>query len=353
MNLDANDDVIETKGDLMRLNFEQICSITTGAVSVVKETSGVRFYRFTDEQFALYENRCEKFFQKSKTTSGIKLRFRTNSRKLYLRFLVDGHIGASFMAFDVYVNEKMIGSLNNFTGVNIPRSYLKTEFPIGEFSDEFELGAGDKLVTVHLPWNGSLQLQEISLDNGSFVEPSKPDKKLLALGDSITYGNAAMHPSARYIARLCDALDAEEYNKGIGGEFFFPELAATRESFTPDYIVVAYGTNDWRKLPQAEFRYNVKGFFENLNASCPGVKTIVITPIWRSNLHVDTDFDSIHDVALAIREAADVLENKIIVDGFDLVPHDVSHYGDYGCHPNDEGFRLYFENLWKQIRDAI
>ena len=337
----------------MRLNFEQIYSITTGAVSVVEEPAGVRFYRFTDEQFALYEKRSEKFFQKSKTTSGIKLNFRTNSSTLYLRFLVEGHIGASFMAFDVFVDGKMIGSLDNFTGVEFPRSYLKTEFPIGEFSGEFKLGAGEKLVTVHLPWNGYLLLQELALDDCSVILPAKPCKKLLALGDSITYGNAAMHPSSRYIAKLCDALGAEEYNKGIGGEFFCPELAETRESFTPDYIVVAYGTNDWRKLPQEEFRANVKGFFENLKVSYPCIKTIVITPIWRSNLHAETDFDSIQDVVMAIREAADVLENKIIVDGFELVPHDVSFYGDYGCHPNDEGFRLYFENLWGKILDKI
>ena len=338
---------------MLRLNCEQIRSITTGAISVVEEPSGVRFYRFTDEQFDLYEKRNEKLFQKSKTTSGIKLSFETNSENLYLRFLVDGHIGASFMAFDVFVNGEMIGSLNNFEGVEFPRAYLKTEFPVGTFSGGFTLGEGEKLVTVHLPWNGSLQLQEISLDDGSFFAPVKPEKRLLALGDSITYGNAAMHPSARYIARLCDALGAEEFNKGIGGEFFYPELSATRETFTPDYIVVAYGTNDWRKLPQAEFRHNVKAFFANLKQSYPCVKTIVITPIWRSNLHAETDFDSIQDVILAIREAADVLENKIIVDGMELVPHDVSCYGDYGCHPNDEGFRNYFENLWKQIRDKI
>lgn len=337
----------------MKLSFEQVRSITTGAVSVEQEPAGIRFYRFTDEQFALYKKRNEKFFQKSKTTSGIKLCFRTDSSTLYLRFLVEGHIGASFMAFDVFSDGKMIGSLNNFTGVEFPRNYIKTEFPIGEFSGEFTLGAGEKLVTVHLPWNGYLLLQEISVEDGASLESAKPDKKLLALGDSITYGNAAMHPSSRYIARLCDALGAEEYNKGIGGEFFCPELAATRESFVPDYIVVAYGTNDWRKLSRQEFLHNVKAFFKNLHRCYPGAKTIVITPIWRSNLNAETDFVSIQDVIMAIRNAADALDNKIIVDGFGLVPHDVSFYGDYGCHPNDEGFAKYFENLWDQISEKM
>ncbi len=333
----------------MNLSFEQIRSIATGAVSVVREPEGIRFYRFTQEQFALYEERNEKFFQKSKTPSGVKLSFRTDSNTLYLHFFVPGHIGASFMAFDVFVNGEMIGSLDNFTGVDYPRSYLKTEFPIGEFSGSFDLGAGEKTVTVHLPWNGYPYLQEMSLADGATLIPVKPSKKLLALGDSITYGNAAMHPSSRYVARLCAALDAEEFNKGIGGEFFFPQLAGTREGFTPDYIIVAYGTNDWRKQPRDVFFADVKGFFQNLNKTYPNVKTFVITPIWRSNLHADTDFTSIDEVRDAIRQAAADRPNTQIIDGDGLVPHDVAYYGDYGCHPSDRGFEEYFTNLWNQI----
>lgn len=335
----------------MKLDIEQIKTIATGAVSVAEEPEGIRFYRFTREQFALYEKRDDKFFQKSKTASGVKLSFATNSRSLKIKFFVGWHIGASFMAVDVFVNGKRIGSLNNFENVDYPRNYLKTEFPIGEFSRSFDLGEGEKRVTIHLPWNVYAYLQEMIIDDGATLIPVKHPKKLLALGDSITYGNAAMHPSARYIAQLCDALDAEEYNKGIGGEFFFPELAATRESFTPDYIVVAYGTNDWRKHPKEQFFADVKAFFKNLNETYPGIKTFVITPIWRSNLHAQTDFSSMDEVEDAIREAAGVLQNAKVIDGFSLVPHDVAFYGDYGCHPNDQGFQKYFENLIKQIEN--
>ena len=334
----------------MQLSFAQLESIATGAVSVIEEPMGVRFYRFTREQFTLYENRNEKFFQKSKTPSGIKLCFRTDSTSLYLRFLVEGHIGASFMAFDVFVDGEMIGSLNNFEGVQFPRNYLKTEFPIGEFSGSFQLGEGEKTVTVHLPWNGYPYLQELSLDDGATLIPVKPDKKLLALGDSITYGNAAMHPSDRYVARLCEALGAEEWNKGIGGEFFFPELATTRETFQPDYILVAYGTNDWRKHPRDVFFSDVKAFFENLEKTYPNIPKIVVTPIWRKNHDAQTDFSSMDEVREGIRLAAQVCTGVTIVDGLGLVPQDVEYFGDYGCHPNGRGFECFFQNLWAQIK---
>lgn len=335
----------------MKLTIAQIRSIVTGAVSVEEKQDGICFCRFTREQLSLYEKRNPTFYKKCKTTAGIKLSFATNSHWLKLKFFVEGHIGASFMAFDVFVNGKMIGSLNNFDGVDFPRNYLKTQFPIGDFSGSFALGDGEKQVTVHLPWNGYIYLRKMAIEDGATLMPVKPSGKLLALGDSITYGNAAMHPSSRYIARLCSALGVEEYNKGIGGEFFFPALASTKESFTPDYIVVAYGTNDWRKHPRDVFFTDVKDFFHALDQTYPGIKTYVITPTWRSNLHVETDFSSMDEVSTAIRDAARVLQNATVIDGFTLVPHDVAFYGDYGCHPNDLGFDKYFENLWAQIKE--
>ena len=337
----------------MKLSIDTIAAIATGTVRVTQEPLGIRFYRFTPEQFDLYEAKDEKFFMKSKTPSGVKLSFCTDSKYMFVKFLVQEHIGASFLSFDIFVDGKLVKSINNFDGVEFPRNYLKSEFPLGEFSAQVDLGEGEKHIVIHLPWNGMAYLQELSLDEGAFVTPVKPEKKLLALGDSITYGNAAMHPSARYVAQLCDALGAEEFNKGIGGEFFCPDLAATRETFTPDYILVAYGTNDWRKHAKQTFLADVSGFFENLNATYPDVKTIIITPTWRSNLHAPTDFASMDEVRKAICEAAAGRKNKRIVDGTTLVPHDVAYFGDYGCHPNDRGFGCYFENLWDKIKDWV
>ena len=34
----------------MKLTFEQICSVTTGAVSVEREADGIHFFRFNSEQ---------------------------------------------------------------------------------------------------------------------------------------------------------------------------------------------------------------------------------------------------------------------------------------------------------------
>ena len=57
--------------------------------------------------------------------------------------------------------------------------------------------------------------------------------------------------------------------------------------------------------------------------------------------------------AEGIRSAAAARENTVIVDGMDLVPHDVAYYCDYGCHPNDRGFAICFDRLWERLQGRI
>lgn len=195
-------------------------------------------------------------------------------------------------------------------------------------------------------------LQEISLDDGAFVEPVKPLKKLLAFGDSITQGFDALRPSGRYISRLADALGAEEYNKAIGAECFCPQLAAEKESFVPDVITVAYGTNDWTKTTAEVFAANSKSFFRELRKNYPGVQIYAITPIWRSTEETLAQTRGpFCTIEAGIRKAVEGMENVTVIRGYDFVPHSVDYYGDYGLHPNNKGFEKYFENLWAAIQE--
>ena len=335
----------------MLLDFNTIKAVSCGTVRVSLEPEGVLFNRFTQEQSDMYEKKQEGFFYKSQASAGIKLCFRTNSRSLFLKALVKNVRSRTYFSFDVFANEMPVGYLDNYSDQELPQDYSEISFPVGEFSKTFDLGEGEKTVTVHLPWNKKTYLQEIALDDGATVEPVKPEKKLLAFGDSITQGFDALRPSNRYIAQLAKALNAEEFNKGIGGERYCPELPSLKDDFTPDYIIVAYGTNDWSSAKKADFEANAKAFYAALDKNYPGVKTFVITPLWRSNLDKQTDFASFDEIESGIRQAVGGRENTTVIRGFDLVPHSIDYFGDYGLHPNNEGFRCYFKNLWSQIKD--
>lgn len=338
----------------MQLNYEQIRSIAWGAVRDTVEPDGITFHRFTLQQHQIYEKKNEAFFQKSKTSAGVRLCFKTDSRSLCLNTTVENARSRTYFSFDVFSDDTFVGSLDNYSDQEIPDDYSNIDFPCGMFEKTFDLGEGVKTVTVHLPWNKITKIHRIALDDGAFVEPVKRSKKLLAFGDSITQGFDALRPSGRYIAQLADALDAEEFNKAIGGERYCPDLAALRDDFTPDYIVVAYGTNDWSGTTKEVFYPNSKAFFKELEKNYPGIRTFVITPIWRVNYAKENPrYDSFFEIESGVREAAAHMKNVTVISGFDLVPHSVDYFGDYGLHPNLDGFSHYFNNLWKIIAPTL
>lgn len=335
----------------MQLTYEQIKNITCGAVQVIQMPEGVRFHRFTQAQRDMYEVKNKEFFLKAHATAGVKLSFRTDSRLLGLKVLTAVTCSRKYFSFDVLVDGMPVGYLDNYSHLDIPKDYSVEEFAFGEYEKEFALGEGTKTVTVHLPWNAEVTLHALTLEDGALVEPVKPGKKLLAFGDSITQGFDALRPSRRYIAQLADALEAEEFNKAIGGECFCPELAAIKDAFMPDYITVAYGTNDWSKTTPEVFTANSQAFFAELQKNYPSAKVYALTPIWRSNeaklAETRKPFASIEE---GIRNATAGMENVTVVRGYDLVPHSVDYFGDYGLHPRNEGFDHYFANIWKSVR---
>ena len=195
--------------------------------------------------------------------------------------------------------------------------------------------------------------EEISVDDNSFVEVIKPEKKLLVFGDSITQGYDALRPSNRYITKIADLLCAEEYNKAICGEIFFPELANLKDSFIPDYITIAYGTNDWNRIDEETLKYKSKAFFENIAQNYPNSKIFAITPIWRKDMSEYRKFGDFRKVEQVIRNAAMDIEKITVVSGFDFVPKDEKYFADLKLHPNDNGFKYYAENLYREIKTKI
>ena len=334
----------------MELSLSQIKNIALGAARIKANESGIDFFRFTEQQEQLYKHRSDDFYAKTLCSSGIKLFFYTNSEKLFFKVLVSHASSRSYFSFDLFVNGRKLDSLTNFIDTELPIDYTKVQFPLGEFSKEFILGPGKKEVCIHFPWSVKSTLKELVLDDNAFLKPIKPRYKLLCFGDSITQGYDALYTSSKYTSQLAGVLDCEEYNKAIGGEIFFPELAAAKEKFVPDYITVAYGTNDWNRCTRDEFTHNCKEFFYNLNISYPNSKIFAVTPIWRKELHEYRQFGEFKGIGEIIKNTAGQYENITVIDGFEFVPQNESCFADLRLHPNDMGFSYYFKNLANHIK---
>ena len=334
----------------MKLTFEQIRGISTGAVRFEEDENGIRLHRFTEEQEKLYEETDIEFYNRSQSTAGVKLGFKTNSKSLFIKTKIVPRYCRRYFSFDVFVNGQVIGYLDNFADTENMGEYINTKLRREEFEKMFELGEGEKTVQVYLPWSVQAIIEEISLDDNASFEPVKSKKTLLAFGDSITQGMDAMRPTNRYVTRLANFLDADEVNKGISGAFYFPELAEAKDDLNPNYITVAYGTNDWSKKGRDIFKVNSKAFYQALRKNYPNTPICAITPIWRADCREERKYGMFEDVEKDIREAVKGMDKVTVVRGYDLVPKDPSYFGDARLHPNDNGFKEYFENLSKEVK---
>ena len=336
----------------MKLSLSQIRQITTGAVRIEEVEDAIQFFRFTREQEELYKNRSDSFYMKTFATSGVQMRFRTDSRSIFLN--VDTEMGSTrqYFSLEVFVNGERIGAIKNFSEEALFGDFTKWEFPLGNFSRQFDLGEGEKEVRIYFPWSVKVALKAFVLDEGSFVIPVKPSKQLLCFGDSISHGYDVLFPSNKYLTKLADLLDAEEHNKAIGGEIYFPDLAKTKEDFEPDFIIVEYGSNDWNRCTQEALAQNSRAFLCNVSQNYPNAKIFVTTPIWRKDLHVSKPFGDFMRAGEIIREQAAGLDNISVIWGFDFVPQDESLFADLRLHPNDKGYEYFLESLWKGIKDS-
>lgn len=337
----------------MKLDFNQIKEITMGAVSVREEDGMISLKRFTQEQEDLYKARGQEVYNRIFSTSGIKLLFKTDSKNLFLKLNTKISCTRKYFSVDVFADGRPVGYIDNFSDIELPHNYTEMDFPLGEFYKNFQLGEGEKTVCVHLPWSVKTLIKEISIDDNAFCEAIKPKKKLIAFGDSITHGHDALRPSNRYVAKLADMLDAEEFNKAVGGERFFPELAKLPDSFVPDYIIVAYGSNDWSRVDQETFNKKCKEFYTNISQIYPQAKIFAITPIWRKDMNEHRIFGSFEDVEKNIKDVVMNIENIKVISGMDFVPKEEKFYADLRLHPNDAGFEYYAKNLYKEFKALI
>ncbi len=335
----------------MKLNHEQLKSIIQGAVYFSEVEKGLQPHRMTKEEEDFYLS--GKFAKKAFASSSMQTIFKTDGDKLVLKANVSEGSTRKYFSFDVYVNGEIAYELNNYAHLKMIPSYIKKECMLGDFAWELPLDKGDKEIRIVFPFGSKVIISEFALDNATYVEPVKRSKKMLIYGDSITQGYDALNPSRTYAVRLADALDAEAFNKAVGGEIFQPELAKIKNDISPDYITVAYGTNDWSRCTKEEFNDNCKGFYKNLKDNYPDAKFFAITPIWRKTMLNEVAYGLFEDIGKTIHSICEEIGGITVIDGFEFVPQEPTLFADLCLHPSNEGFDHYIKNLTEEIRKYI
>lgn len=325
----------------MILTLEQLRGITRGVVDIEETDGWFRFCRMTKGQESAYLER-HAFWEKARASANVRLAFRTASEKLSFRFRNLAGSSRPFGKIDLIRNGALVRQMG-FENDEVTEGVM-----------EIPLGAGEKEIELCLPWSRRMDLSEISLEGNEAPQPVYRKYTMLSFGDSITQGYDADRPSASYVSRLARMLDADEINKGVGGDKFNPALLEDYDDISPDVITVAYGTNDWSKWTAEEFCEKCGAFYRRLSELYPSALIFAISPIWRIDGEKVNQFGgTVWSVEERIRECVAGLSNVIPVSGTPLVPHMKDYFRDQRVHPNDLGFACYSEGLYRVISHEL
>lgn len=328
----------------MKLSYDQICSITQGAVRITKENNEIRFFRFTEAEQQMYKKRREESWLRSFATAGIRLEFDTDTSFLAFEAEIYPSTSRRFFTHSVFVNGDRIGEISGVLPDDAKKMSVKRHF---------DLGLGRKRISIFLPWSVESRLLALELSDGAWFAPVKKSHKLLSYGDSITQGYDAEKPEEAYIVQLADWLDAELICKAIGGERFCPQLAQLCEVSDPDLVTVAYGSNDWRLSEREEFLQDSQNFFRILADRFSGIPLIALAPVWRIDADQQTHVGHLDELAAYYQSLSEQIPNMTVIDCFDFVPHNTDYYRDRRVHPSDLGFQCYADRLKEALKEVL
>ncbi len=313
----------QPKKKLINLTLKQVKAITHGALYIYDDMGGFTFSRFTPAQVEHY-SKYPNFKKRVNNTAGITFDFYTDSPVFEMDFTCIEVPASETGALDILENGALVYSSS-------------TEYKQGKkINVRYEFTKpGKNRITVYLPTFCEIIIKRISLMENSDITPIKHQKKILFVGDSITQGAYVPNSCATYANLLTRMFDLECLNQGVSGYYYDVKTLDGGLSFGPDYILVAYGTNDKKNnktIP--ELMANVEAYVKKLTSMYKKAKFFLVVPWWRLNRTDEKvylkDFDQVRK---AIFDVVEKYPQITVIDGYSATPHLPEFFADK-THPN-------------------
>lgn len=285
-------------------------------------------------------------------TAGGRVRFKTDSDILVIRHkgkaaLTYHTTPAMRCGYDVYIDRPQ-GSVA--LGCTKPEPFSITEY---EFA--YNLGAGEKELTVYLPLYGNVQELTLGIRSGAGVSahsPYKHNTPVVFYGSSITQGACASRPGRAYEAIISRKYDLNFTNLGFSGacraEKAIVEYMATlpMSAFVSDYDHNAPDRDHLKKTHHY--------LYETIRKTHPDIPYFMVTrPDFQFNEDCIGRRDIVMQSYLDARSSGD--KNVYFIDGSAFF--NGASVGDLlldRVHPNDEGFgrmAAYIGDVIAQVMD--
>jgi lysophospholipase L1-like esterase len=230
---------------------------------------------------------------------------------------------------------------------------------LGEGHARLSLGSGDNRAIVYLP--EGMRPTVLGVEGiGGDIQPSEPQPRWIAYGDSVAEGWIASAPALAWpaIAARDHGLDITNlgYAGAARGELVSAEQIADLHT---DVISITHGTNCWTRIPHSVevFRAQTAAFLDIIRQGQPATPVLVARPVVRPDAE-----EKPNRLGATLAELRAVMEEVAreriaagdarlrLVPGRELI--DEGQLGD-GIHPDDAGHRAIAAALGPEVRAML
>ena len=309
-----------------------------GVHHVEQTDAGVVFHRMTAELEAFYHY-SDAAFLRATCATNVRLRFRTNSMKLYLK-MAYGQFARPISCVNVLVEgaEPICVDAEKVEAGFAKELPLKTN---GEMRD----------VQVSFPHLAQVVLQDFRLDEGARIEAASPLKgKMVFVGDSIFQGMTSSCAENSVEAIFGRIVGCDIHNIAVGGAVMQPEAVKLSRALGGTMVAINFGVNDFAQaIPMAVFEQRTRESIRLLAEDAPNRKPYVVVPIpFPGESGPNKEGLTSEDYRTCIRNTTRMHSSITLIEGMEFYPNDRKYFID-SCHPNDAGSALYAEAFAKKV----
>lgn len=330
--------------DVMKLKGEEILPYVFGFIDTEIDMDGyVFFYRFTKGQRASLLENNRKIV--SHTGSGIRLDVCGDFKNIQIKYRFWNVVETQYPAFDIYENGIYRQHVRKLE-VKGPEDHTLT----------YNMQKPGRF-TLYFPTYANLALLEVTAD-GAMKPFPQGSIKYLAHGDSISQGAFTENISESYVNTIARHFGWNLLNQSCSG-YTFRRYPRDTFDFQPDVITIGYGSNDWSVDEKVD--EDSKCFFSEIKTQYPNAQVFVITPIYRLRhngicLKSDAEFsEAVNHLDLKFSDVRAIVEKNAksfgftVIDGFEMLEHNMAYFKEDFLHPNEAGHKLYGKNIVNEL----
>lgn len=286
------------------------------------------------------ENIPDYVWETSKASSGARIRFRSDTTSLAIRFTSDRTQAQN-------PNMSLFGEAG--LDLYVDGQYLGTATPnaTGEIEHVFCTGLSkqERSFCLYLPLFTETTVNAIGLDSNASIAPAEAfavAKPVVFYGTSITHGGCASRAGLSYEAILCRQLNLDFVNFGFNGcGRGEKEVAALLAEVDASCYVLDFSQNN---ASPEDLEKNYRPFIEKLRSQHADTPILCVTPIYWATELPGAERPSGHEalrnvIRKAVQQCVEAGDKGVfLVEGFEVLGPKQGDGLTDGVHPNTLGF---------------